>query len=251
MEIIMSKLIFLGCLSKKNYELTCQNAMRLIQFLDNEYQIYNDVPCCGSLLYHTSLKEEQIKHQQQVNDWFKQNDITEIVTICAGCYNYLSTYYKENLGDDFNIKIQHLLQFVNKPENLKKLNMQYNGKKLNVAYHDPCHLRCASSPIIGEPRNIIASIGSNLKLKEMENNNMDSLCCGSGGGVYSIFKENSDFNTDLIFKQAKKVQAKILLTPCPFCYTALKRIKEENKIRIPIMKFEDFIVKVMDGGEIV
>ena len=140
---------------------------------------------------------------------------------------------------------------MNYPENLKKLNLKYNGKKLKIAYHDPCHLRCASTPIIEEPRTIIASIDSKLKLKEMENNHMDSLCCGSGGGVYSIFKENSDFNTDLIFKQAKKVQAKVLLTPCPFCYTALKRIKEENKIRIPIMKFEDFLIKVMNGGEIV
>ncbi len=247
----MSKLIFLGCLSKKNYEPTCQNAIKLIQFLDSEYQVYEDVPCCGSLLYHTSLKEEQIEHQQFVNDWFKERKVSEIVTICAGCYNYLCTYYKENLGDDFTIKIQHLVQFVNQTENLKNLNLKYNGKKLNIVYHDPCHLRCASTPIIEEPRNIIASIGSNLKLKEMENNYMDSLCCGSGGGVYSIFKENSDFNTDLIFKQAKKVQAKVLLTPCPFCYTALKRIKDENEIRIPIMKFGDFLVKIMDGGEIV
>ena len=245
----MTKLIFFGCLSKKNYESTCQNAIRLIQFLDNEYQVHEEVPCCGSLLYHTSPKEEQIEHQQIVNNWFKEREVSEIVTICAGCYNYLSTYYKENLGDAFDIKIQHLLQFINKPENLKKLSLKFNGKKINIAYHDPCHLKCAVTPIIEEPRNIIASIGSNLKLKEMENNQLDSLCCGSGGGVYSIFKENSDFNTDLIFKQAKKVQAKVLLTPCPFCYTALKRIKEENKIRIPIMKFEDFIVKVMDGWD--
>ena len=55
----MSKLIFLGCLSKKKYESTCHNAIKLIQSLDKEYQVYDDVPCCGSLLYHTSLKEEK------------------------------------------------------------------------------------------------------------------------------------------------------------------------------------------------
>ena len=92
----MSKLIFLGCLSKKNYESTCQNAIKLIQFLDNEYQVYDNTPCCGSLLYHTSLEEEQVVHQQFVIEWFKTREVSKIVTICAGCYNYLSTNYKEN-----------------------------------------------------------------------------------------------------------------------------------------------------------
>ena len=245
----MTKLIFFGCLSKERYKTTCENALKLIQFIDNQYQVLEDAPCCGSLTYHIGTDQELKEHVHFVNKWFKNHDVTELVTICAGCYNYLSRYYKEYIPD-FNIKVRHIVQFIAEPENLEKLNLKYNSNKMVIAYHDPCHLKNAMVPIIEEPRTILNSINGNINLKEMENNHIDSLCCGSGGGVYSIFKENSDYSSLLIFNQAKKQRAKALITPCPFCYTAFKRIEEENDIKIPVLKFEDFILKIMDGGEI-
>ncbi|MFW9952564.1 MAG: (Fe-S)-binding protein, partial [Candidatus Thorarchaeota archaeon] len=183
-----------------------------------------------------------------VNDWFKSNNVSKIVTICAGCYNYLTKYYPLFLKSDFNIETQHLLQFLSKPENFKKLNLRYGNKKIKVSYHDACHLRNAVNPIIEEPRNILNSI-SNIEVFEMDNNRKNSICCGAGGGVYSIFKENSDYNSQLIFEQSKR--AKALITACPFCYTALKRIREEKAIKNPIIKFEDFIVKLMEGVDLI
>ncbi|MFX1392139.1 MAG: (Fe-S)-binding protein [Promethearchaeota archaeon] len=243
----MVKLIFLGCLSSSKYSETCKNASKLIKFLDNEYQILENVPCCGGLAYHISSDEDLRNHIQFVNEWFKQNNVSELITICAGCYNYLTHYYTKYLGSDFNVRVQHLLQFINEQENLKKLNLKYTGKKLNIYYHDGCHLRNADVPVIEEARNILNSIEGNIEFKEMENNKINSLCCGAGGGVYSIFKSNSDYNSNLIFKQMK--MSKALLTACPFCYTALTRIREENNIKTPVIKFEDFIIKIMEGVE--
>jgi Fe-S oxidoreductase len=125
-----------------------------------------------------------------------------------------------------------------------KLNLNYSNKKIKVSYHDACHLRNAVKPIIDEPRAILNSI-ENIELFEMENNRTNSICCGAGGGAYSIFKENSDYNSKLIFEQSKR--AKALITACPFCYTALKRIREENNIKSPVIKFEDFIMKLIEG----
>ncbi len=245
----MSKLIFLGCLSRKNYPSTCENAIKLIQFLDEEFIVLDDAPCCGSLAYHTASDEDLINYLQSVNDWFKANEVKEIVTICAGCYNYLSRYYQEYLGEHFNIIVKHLIQFVNQEENLEKLDLKYTGeKKLTIAYHDPCHLRNAVDPVIEEARNVLNSIKGEIQLKEMKNNTIDALCCGSGGGVYSIIKENSDYSSPLILKQAKRAHAKLLITPCPFCYTAFKRVKEQVKIKTDVIKFEDFIQQIL-GGE--
>jgi len=242
----MTKLIYFGCLSGSRYKETCENAAKIIKFLDDEYQVFDDPPCCGSLAHHVAGNDEIENHEKYVNEWFKENDITELITICAGCYSYLTRYYPQNLGSAFNVKVQHLLQFLNQPENLKKLNLKYGGKKLTVYYHDACHLRNAEVPIIEEARNIINSIAGPIDLKEMENNKMNSLCCGAGGGVYSIFKENSDYSSKIIFEQMR--MSKALLTACPFCYTALKRIKEENsKIKTPVIKFEDFILRLMEG----
>ncbi len=240
----MTKLIYLGCLSQKNYESTCKNAIKIIKFLDDEYKVLDDAPCCGSLAFNISSHEELKTHVQYVNNWFKANDITELVTICAGCYSYLTKYYNEFLGPDFTVEIKHLLQFIADTMNLEKLDLQYSGNKLKINYHDACHLRNALKPIIEEPRIILKSI-KNIDFNEMDYNKTNSICCGAGGGVYSIFKENSDFNAKVIFDNMKK--GKILLTACPFCYTALKRIKEENNIKKSIVKFEDFIANLMEG----
>jgi len=242
----MTKLIFLGCLSKKLYESTCKNAVKLIQFLDNEYQELENTPCCGSLAYHITEDESMRKHVEYVNNWFKTNEITDLVTICAGCYTYLTSYYKKYLGSEFNIKVQHLLQFLTNPSNLEKLNLKYSGKPIKVNYHDACHLRNAPIPIIEEPRTILNSIDG-IELVEMNFNKTKSICCGAGGGVYATFKENSDYNAKSIFVNMNRGEA--LLTACPFCFTALNRIREEQNIKKPVIKFEDFIVKIMEGGD--
>ena len=239
----MTKLIFLGCLSKTRYQETCKNALKIINLLDSDYQVLEDVPCCGALAYHIGSDTELKTHVEFVNNWFKSNNVDQIVTICAGCYNYLTKYYNQYLGEDFNVEVKHLLQLLAQPENLDKLNLTSN-KPLKVSYHDACHLRNAETPIMEEPRKILESI-KNVELKELDNIKTNSICCGAGGGVYSIFKENSDHNSKLIFDQLKR--GKLLLTACPFCYTSLNRIRDENQIKKPVIKFEDFIVKLMEG----
>ncbi|MGQ4873061.1 MAG: (Fe-S)-binding protein [Promethearchaeia archaeon] len=243
----MTKIIFLGCLSRSRYKQTCENAIKLIKSIDNEYKVFDDAPCCGALSFHIANDNELKKHVDFVVNWFENNNITDLVTICAGCYNYFTKYYPK-FNKSFNIKIQHILQFLAEPENLEKLNLKYTGKKLTIAYHDPCHLRTAKPKILKEPREIIRKIQGNIILKEINHNLQVVLCCGAGGGVYSSFKENSDYNSFFILEQTKKQRAKILLSSCPFCYTALRRIKEENKsIKIDIIKFEDFIYKISEG----
>jgi len=240
----MTKLIFLGCLSNSKYKDTCTNALKIIKTLDQEFEVIDNTPCCGALAYNTASEKDLAAHVKFVNNWFKLNDICEIVTICAGCYNYLTKFYPLYLRNDFNIDVKHLIQFISIPENLRKLNLKYQGKKVKVVYHDACHLRNAQKPILEEPRLILNSI-ENIEIYEMEHNRTNSDCCGAGGGVYSIFKENSDYNSNLIFEKSK--EGDVLLTACPFCYTALKRVKEENHIKKPIIKFEDFLAKIMEG----
>ena len=241
----MTKLIYLGCLSRSRYKDTCDNALKIINAIDTEYKVIDEAPCCGSLSFHVTDEEGLRGHAKSVNDWFKENNVEKLVTICAGCYRYLTTY-KELLNNDFNVEVKHLLQLMVENNNLDKLNIKNEGKKIYVNYHDACHLKNADPPIIEEPRMILNAI-ENIEIFEMENNRLNSICCGAGGGVYSIFKENSDYNAKTIFDQMRK--GKALLTACPFCYTALKRIRDENNIKKPVIKFEDFIIKLTNGED--
>ena len=242
----MTKLIFLGCLSKRLYESTCENAIKLIQRLDNEYQVIEDAPCCGSLAFNITPDDTMKNHVGFVNSWFINNDVTELVTICAGCYAYFTRYYKEFLGSEFSVKVKHLLQFIAEPKNLERLNLKYTGKPIKVNYHDACHLRNSPIPVIEEPRTILNSI-DNIELVEMNFNKTKSICCGAGGGVYSVFKENSDYSAKSIFDNMNK--GKALITACPFCFTALNRIREEQNIKKPVIKFEDFIINLLERGD--
>ena len=243
-DLKLTKLIYLGCLSNTRYQDTSKNAIKIINYLDPSYTVLEDVPCCGALSYHIGSDIELKDHVEFVNKWFELNDVSDIVTTCAGCYNYLTKYYTHFLGNNFRVKVKHFLQFLAEQENLSKLDMKYSVKKLKVRYHDACHLRNAVNPIIEEPRHILNSI-ENVEVREMENNKTNSICCGAGGGVYSIFKENSNYNSKLIFDQLNR--GKILITACPFCFTALTRIREENQIKKPVIKFEDFIINIMEG----
>ncbi|MBD3196613.1 MAG: hypothetical protein GF317_16275 [Candidatus Lokiarchaeota archaeon] len=238
------KLIYLGCLSSTKYTDTCENAIQIINKIDDEYKVLEEAPCCGALAYHITPDTTLEEHVNLVNDWFKKNNVEKIVTICAGCYNYLTYYYPKYKADEFEVVVEHLLQFMAKPENIDKLDLKYDGKKLRVCYHDACHLRNADIPIIDEPREILNSINK-VEVFEMENNKLNSICCGAGGGVYATFKENSDYNTKSIFDQMRR--GKALITACPFCYTAFKRVAEEENMKKPIIKFEDFIIKIMNG----
>ncbi len=231
-------------MSNSKYKDTCANALKIIETLDQEFEVIDNTPCCGALAFNTASETDLKEHVKFVNKWFKLNEVSEIVTICAGCYNYLSRFYPLYLGNDFKIEIKHILQFIAQPENLERLNLKHSGKLLKVSYHDACHLRNAEKPIIEEPRIIFNSI-ENVELEELDNNKTNSICCGAGGGVYSIFKENSDHNSKLIFDQLKR--GKALITACPFCYTAFKRIKDDNQIRKTVLKFEDFIIKIIEG----
>ena len=58
----MTKLIFLGCLSRTRYQKTCKNATKIIKQLDSEYEVLEDVPCCGALAYHIGSDSELKNH---------------------------------------------------------------------------------------------------------------------------------------------------------------------------------------------
>ena len=117
-------------MSNSKYKNTCANAIKIIQSIDPTYIILEDVPCCGALSYHIGNDIELREHVEFVNNWFKTNNVSEIVTTCAGCYNYLSKYYTQFLGKEFQVKVKHFLQFLAEPEKFSKLDLKHSGKKL-------------------------------------------------------------------------------------------------------------------------
>ena len=152
------------------------------------------------------------------------------MTTCPHCYNTLKNEYAQ-LG--FNSEVIHHTEFLQKSlvDGRLKLNLPL-AKKLT--YHDPCYLGRYNG-IFSEPRQILRSIPS-LQLKEMERSQIDSFCCGAGGGwMWMDEKIGKRINLQRI-EDVIATDPEWLATACPFCVTmfsdAVKDKGVEEKIKV-------------------
>ena len=117
----------------------------------------------------------------------------------------------------------HISQLIEELIDEGKLQLQ--KREVKVTYHDPCHL----GRHLGEneaPRRIIQEKG---ELVEMDKNQEESRCCGSGGGVKSAYPELSESMAEQRVEDARKTGADLLVTCCPFCVLNLESV---GKIRV-------------------
>lgn len=237
-----------GCLTNSKLPQIVEDTKKLFQKLDLDIKYFdgNEVPCCGSVCYHGDVEIAK-KTANQLKNFLELNKVTELITGCAGCYYYLTTEFEKQGITIDGIRVKHIVQAVYDILKDKKFKFKYESdKKLTVTYHDPCHLRNAKIPVLEEPREILNSI-ENISFKELPRNKMNSQCCGAGAGIYASVPEIPNYNAQLIIDSARSKLAKVLITPCSFCFYNLSRI--ETKIKV--MKFESFIRTILDGGKIV
>lgn len=237
-----------GCLTNNKLPQIVEDTKALFRKLELDIKYFdsNEVPCCGSVCYHGDLEIAK-KTANQLKYFLQNNKVTELITGCAGCYYYLTTEFEKQGINLEDMKIQHIVQAVFEIMKTKGLKLKYESdKKITITYHDPCHLRNAKTPVLEEPREILNSI-ENIAFKELPRNKMSSQCCGAGAGIYASVPEIPNYNAQQIIDSARSKLAKVLITPCSFCYYNLSRI--ETKIKV--MKFESFIKTILDGGKIV
>jgi Fe-S oxidoreductase len=65
----------------------------------------------------------------------------------------------------------------------------------------------------------------------MNRNKHNAWCCGSGGGVRSAFKEFSEFTALERIEEAKKTEASVIVSSCPFCLNQFKANIKNNEMQ--------------------
>ena len=135
----------------------------------------------------------------------------KIITADPHAYNALKKDYQEIPP------VEHVSQtIVNSVKSGKiRLKSTENGGKTYV-YHDPCYLGRHNS-LYDDPRAAIDAIPG-LKRVEMEGDCRDrSFCCG-GGGLMLFYEPEEDQRMGVLRVQmAKKAEANVIVTACPFC----------------------------------
>jgi Fe-S oxidoreductase len=251
-EVSSSEILFFaGCTASYRVNEIAESAARIFSHFGVEFNYLGvDEICCGSTLLRTGQKERAEKLIERNIKIWRSSRIEKIITACSGCYRTFSIDYPricEEKGLDFNFKILHLSQFLEREIGgaIKNDMEKLDGR---ASYHDPCHLG-RHAGIYDEPRNLIRACG--LKLFEMEHSRENSLCCGAGGGVRAQFRDLSLEIANLRLKEALKLDVDYLISCCPFCKMHLSHAKKvffKNE-KTEILDISELVVRVLEVNE--
>ena len=193
--------------------------------------------CCGESIRKTG-SEEVFKRLARDNiKAFIDNGVKKILVSSPHCYHTFKNEYPEFMVD---FEIVHISQFLKELIDAGKLELSKNYPK-KITYHDPCYMG-RHNQIYDEPRQVLNAV-SGTDLLELPDSGKNSLCCGGGGGRIWMDTPMQERFSDLRLKQAKAIDAEVLVTACPYCITNF----EESRLNL---EYDD-ILEIKDISEIV
>ena len=214
---------FIGCTANYRQEEIRDATISLLQKAGVDFTVV-DERCCSSPLNRTGqmdLVQDLIDHNLRE---FKRAGAQQVITSCAGCYRAFKRDYPR-LGATLEFDVIHISQFLR--DLLRKGNFtpRKTDGSMKVTWHDPCHLGRGCGEY-DAPRDVFQQLG--IHLIEMENTRSNSWCCGAGGGVRAAFSEWSLETSARRIDEAKRTNASILVSGCPFCKRNLSDSSDDS-----------------------
>jgi Fe-S oxidoreductase len=197
--------------------------------------------CCGESIRKTG-DEDLFKRLAKENiKVFIDNGVKKILVSSPHCYHAFKNEYSEF---KVNFEVVHISQYLFELVNQGKLalNKAYEKK---IAYHDPCYLG-RHNGIYDQPREALKKIPG-LKLNELPDARVDSLCCGGGGGRIWMETPKGERFSDLRLEQAVAIGAEALVTACPYCITNFEdsRINSQDSEALVIRDITEIFSEVI------
>jgi Fe-S oxidoreductase len=144
--------------------------------------------------------------------------VEKIVSLSPHSYNAIKNDYPRYGG---NFEVFHYTQLLEKLVEDGRLR-PVGEMSVKITYHDPCFLGRWNAEY-DAPRNVLKSL-SGVTLVEMERNRESALCCGGGGGNFSmdLLGGSPDSPSRRRVREALETGADILAVACPKCLTILE-----------------------------
>jgi Fe-S oxidoreductase len=238
-------LLFMGCLASYMDMKIVPSFVRLMETSGVAYTtLANDEICCGLPLFLMGT-EDFVSYATALAEYLRSLGVREMITPCAGCYRTFKNLYPE-IGQNLGMEIYHTVHYLDKLVGEKRLNFRKRISQ-KITYHDPCDLGRACQ-VFEEPRNLLRQIPG-VELVEMENNRMDALCCGAGGGMAAVDPDLSVEMAAARVRQALAVGAEVILSGCPACKDNLRKgsrtLPKEERGKIKIMDIVEITAQVV------
>ena len=234
-------LYYPGCLTKYVMKNLQDNYEKILRKCRIDFIKLKDVEvCCGSPVHNAGYEKDYETLAKKNMEIFKKHSIKKIITSCPACYKTFHKDYKEILGEEWDIEVEHVTQTITKALEKGKLKIKKLGRKEKITYHDPCHLG-RHSGIYDEPRQILEKLG--YEIVEMENNRENAMCCGGGGGLHSNYPDLSVSITKDVIQEAEKTKTTVLSTTCPMCDACFIKTSKDSKM--DVKELSELIVQRM------
>jgi heterodisulfide reductase subunit D len=225
-------LYFTGCMAAYREKESAQDTVSLLEVLGYSVELTPAEWCCGSPLIRTGDLDSGLELASHNVEILNGINAEEILVTCPGCYRVLSTFYPEN-GYELNKPVRHISEFLS--ESLDKLPTgEFDGL---ITFHDPCHLG-RHSGVYDAPRTVIEHI-SGSPIVEMERNRENAMCCGNGAGLRTLFPEHAKKIGAERIHQAININARYLVTSCPFCKEMLQSQSTET---ITVLDLPEYVM---------
>ena len=233
-------LYFTGCTAAYREKDNAQDTVSLLEQLGYSVEVTPDEWCCGSPLIRTGDLESGLELAAHNVEVLNSIDAEEILVTCPGCYRVLTSDYSENKRK-LNKPVRHISEFLG--NSLEKLSTcEYDGL---ITYHDPCHLG-RHSGVYDAPRDVIERV-SGSPVIEMERNKDNAMCCGNGAGLRTLFPEHAKKIGAERIRHATNIDARYLVTSCPFCKEMLDSQSGET---ITVLDLPEFVMHGTKGRDV-
>jgi glycolate dehydrogenase iron-sulfur subunit len=226
--------LLLGCVQREFFPQVNAATVRVLAAEGCEVVSPADQPCCGALMVHAGEEDRAVALARHLINVFERAEVDTIVTNAAGCGSNVKDY-GHLLRDDpqyaerakaFSAKCKDI------SEVLYELPSRAERKplKLNVAFHDSCHLQHAQG-VVAQPRSLLREIPE-LRLTEIGE---PAICCGSAG-IYNLVQPNAanalgERKARLIAPQ----KADVVVTGNPGCILQLQSSLERIGSKMPVL----------------
>lgn len=242
---------FTGCFTNYFAGDVGQAVVNVLKKLQLEIEIPSRQDCCGLAVILSGEEDLPIKNVEKNISMLTRKEIDAVLVDCATCgaafkKEYIALLKRKGMdtkeAEILKGKTYDILEYVAERIHLLPFRKDGNEKKIQVTYHDPCHL-VRGQGVSEAPRKILKALPQ-VEFVETKDANM---CCGGGGSFQFDFPGVSKGITENKIKNIRETGASVVVTGCPGCRVTIGGNMNE-KDRIQVLHPLQLVDKLLSEG---
>jgi Fe-S oxidoreductase len=261
---------FVGCASSYRNKEIARSTVKILNRAGIEFATIDEW-CTGASLYRVGLvaqTKELMNHNLKALD---EAGAETLLVSCAECYYMFKVIYPKLLGkDDIGVKVVHTSELIS--ELLKENKLRFGKQvKIEVTYHDPCHLGRLGEPYVHwkgkivengkhdppkdfrrgtngqyeKPREVLKSVPG-VDFQEMPRNKENAWCSGGGPEMEVSSHDFTIWTGTERLQEASSLGTRSIVTCCPFAKDNLLEASKLQERKTPVYDLVEIVADSLE-----